>query len=165
MKYFRRPTARLWDFTRCTRVQRCPKITELGRCAVHKPTAGSHRANILFWHWPQLLIVNWKDIWLTCIPGRLPWTGEWAMVMLTGSAPRPRAALLGFTYVYSPGCAAVNVSSSPGQPGDTGLPRTVSGIYMWRENVLPHTLVYLPRVGTTPSHPKQLSKLTDVRYC
>ena len=82
---------------------------------------------------------------------------DWICASTSRSSPRLDLCL------QSPAALRLMLAVLPDTPGDTGLPRTVSGTYMWRENVLPHTLVYLPRVGATPSHPKQLSKLTDVR--
>lgn len=117
LKYFRLPTVRL-SFYGVHYSPGMSRITSWKSVQCTNPV-GSQRVYILFWQWPQLLIVEQvlKIFLLTCIPGRLPWTGECAMVMLSGFKRRPTTQvwdLLGLTYVYSPVCGAVSVSNPPG---------------------------------------------------
>lgn len=123
-----RPTHEV-RFSRCTWIQRCPKSLSREGERHTNPQQGVRECTFCSAVTSTTCCrTNSYDIWLTCIPGRLPWTGEWAMVMLR--LVRQRRAETSSAWPVFTVPAAVPLVLAP---GCAGLPRTVSGTSMWRE--------------------------------
>lgn len=135
----------------------------------HKHTAGSPRVYILFWHWPQLFLVEQikTTFGLPASPAGYPEqeNGPWWCWQDLRLVQQRRAEISAAWLLFTvPAVVPFGVSSPPGHLATRAYWEPSQILLCWEKNVLPHTLMYLSCVGTTPSHPKQLSKLTDVCY-